>query len=129
MIKKLFYCLLFILIIITSLFLWSFIEIPYKETSIIGDYRSNKYNPNNDLIRYIIFISIPILFFIILKSFKFKENINYFNDKFKDNDKPKFQSNHYLNLLFFLFAYLSRLSFYRSIFHFIKLIFSMKASK
>ena len=104
MIKKLFYCLLFILIIITSLFLWSFIEIPYKETSIIGDYRSNKYNPNNDLIRYIIFISIPILFFIILKSFKFKENINYFNDKFKDNDKPKFQSNHYLNLLFFSFC-------------------------
>ena len=80
MIKKLFYCLLFILIIIASLFLWSFIEIPYKETSIIGDYRSNKYNPNNDLIRYIIFISIPILFFIITKSFKFKEIIYYFNE-------------------------------------------------
>ena len=104
MIKKLFYCLLFILIIVASLFLWSFIEIPYKETSIIGDYRANKYNPNNDLIRYIIFISIPILFFIITKSFKFKENIYYFNEKFKDNDKSKFQSNHYLNLLFFSFC-------------------------
>ena len=47
MIKKLFYCLLFILIIIASLSLWPFIEIPYKETSIIGDYSANKYNPNN----------------------------------------------------------------------------------
>ena len=67
MIKKLFYCLLFILIIIASLSLWPFIEIPYKETSIIGDYSANKYNPNNDLIRYIIFISIPVLFFFINK--------------------------------------------------------------
>tara|TARA_B100000579_G_scaffold51736_1_gene35967 strand:+ start:3257 stop:5104 length:1848 start_codon:yes stop_codon:yes gene_type:complete len=108
MIKKLFYCSLFILIIIASLFLWPFVEIPFKETSIIGDYSANKYNPNNDLIRYIIFISIPVLFFILTKSYKFKENIYYFNDKFKNNDEIKLQSNHYLNLLFFfLFVFVT----------------------
>ena len=97
MIKKLFYFLSFILIIILSLFLWPFVAIPFKETSIIGDYSVNKYNPNNDLIRYIIFIFIPVLFFILTKSYKFKENIYYFNDKFKNNDEIKLQSNQYLN--------------------------------
>ena len=78
MIKKLIYYSSFILLIFLSALIWPIIEIPYVETTIIGEYQSQKYNSNNDLIRYLVFIIIPVAFFIIIKFFNFRENINYF---------------------------------------------------
>ena len=59
--------------IIASIFfctiIWDHITLSYSNPhEIIGEYSKNSYNSFNDTLRYIIFISIPVLFFFIICS-------------------------------------------------------------
>ena len=79
---------LFINIIISfclSFFLWDYIEFDYVDNGIIGIYSEKKFNPLNDIFRYILFIFIPVFFFIITKFYfdkKFLLKIkNFFSQK------------------------------------------------
>ena len=56
------YILLSISIFLTTI-VWDKIYIPYNELNIIGEYSEEKYHSLNDLLRYFIFISIPITIF------------------------------------------------------------------
>lgn len=56
------YVLLSICIFITTIS-WDKIYIPYNELNIIGEYSEKKFHSLNDLLRYLIFISIPITIF------------------------------------------------------------------
>ena len=63
--KYLPYILLIVSIIICT-FLWDKIKIPYDENNLIqGEYFFKKYNPNNEIIRFLIFIFISLGIFLI----------------------------------------------------------------
>ena len=85
-------------------FLWSKINIPFPENiSIKGEYFYKKHHQLNDILRFIIFITIPlfisIFFFWRLKIFNFK-NIFLIIKK----NKIKEKSNYTKKFLFFLTA-------------------------
>ena len=77
------YGLLFICIFVTTIS-WDKIYIPYNELNIIGEYSEKKFHSLNDLLRYLIFISLPITIFFSQVFFdkNKKENlIKNINDK------------------------------------------------
>ena len=83
--------------IIISTFLWDKILLPYDiQNKIYGEYSINEYNPNNDTIRFIFFVSFPLLIFLISYLTFHKEKVfslNYilFNKSdIKKNNKTNF---------------------------------------
>ena len=63
--------------IFLSAFLWKFISIPYVDTDIVGEYAKNNFNPKNDIIRYLSFITLPVTIFFLLKLSVNKKNIYF----------------------------------------------------
>ena len=60
--------------IFISTFLWEKIILPYDEQNqIYGEYSVNLYNPNNDTLRFIFFVSFPLITFLISYLIFFKE--------------------------------------------------------
>ena len=58
--KKFYPYLLFITFLIVCTFAWDKIKIPYDESNLIqGEFFSKKYNPINEILRFLIFIFIP----------------------------------------------------------------------
>ena len=78
-----------ILSVFLSKFFWGWIDIDYtKEFEIPGEYSKHKYNPINESIRYVTFISIPLIVYLVcIKIFKgheikqIKEIFYYDNSK------------------------------------------------
>jgi hypothetical protein len=101
-----------ILSLILGYFVWGLIELEYKEVGIIGFYSINKFNANNDIIRYFIFVSLPILVFLIL-NFLFRKNASTHFLSFFKSSKTKFNffDNKILNYLFILFFVIIILDF------------------
>jgi hypothetical protein len=101
-----------ILSLILGYFVWDLIELEYKEVGIIGFYSINKFNANNDIIRYFIFVSLPILVFLIL-NFLFRKNASTHFLSFFKSSKTKFNffDNKILNYLFILFFVIIILDF------------------
>ena len=46
-------------------YFWNKIFVPFDNSDIIGAYTNNKYHSLNDLVRYLFFISIPVLSWIV----------------------------------------------------------------
>ena len=93
-------------------FLWKLIKLPFLNTDIIGYYSINKINPLNDTLGYLIFITIPILFYFTWKIFLEKKKISIFfsNVKFK-NENLSINKDIYLSFSFFIiFIFLEFLS-------------------
>ena len=69
-----------------SKILWTIINLPFDNSiNIIGDYYLNKYNPINDTLKYIIFITIPIVsYYCCIKIFLKKYLEKDFNFIFVD---------------------------------------------
>ena len=105
----------FISLIIFALF-WDQIKLPYDENnSIIGQYSANKYNPANEILRFVCFVIIPIIIYLIsyLKYEKFsfslnKDSQNYFLEDKKL--KKEIKKNH-LSFYFFFFIILIFIEF------------------
>lgn len=47
--------------------LWDYIEFEYVDKGIIGIYSEKKFNPFNDIVRYIVFVLIPVISFFLTK--------------------------------------------------------------
>ena len=63
--KHLPYILLVVSVIFCAFF-WDKIRLPYDESNLIqGEYFFKKYNPNNEILRFLIFIFIPLGIFLI----------------------------------------------------------------
>ena len=64
-----------ILSVCLAKFFWGWIDIGYvKEFEIPGEYSKFKYNPINETIRYVTFISLPLIVYLIcIKIFRGKE--------------------------------------------------------
>ena len=64
--KKFYPYLLFIIFLIGCIFFWDKIKIPYDESNLIqGEFFSKKNNPINEILRFLIFIFIPLLIFLV----------------------------------------------------------------
>lgn len=105
------YILLSICIFLTTI-TWNKIYIPYNELNIIGEYSKKKFHSLNDLLRYIIFISIPITIFFSQVFFDKNKKENLFkniNDKSYFSFKPNGFTLFFAILIFFiiLFEFLS----------------------
>ena len=120
---------LLFIVLILSIFLckiiWPLIELPFLETDIIGEYSLKKVNSMNDIVRYFVFISFPILIFIFLKIKLYNLKPLYILNNFKTNFE-KFEKIE--NIYFFLFLFLLYLivEFFSLDFPFIKLTFITK---
>ncbi len=69
----LFFCITF------STFIWDFIQIPYNEkNTIYGEFLTKKYHPINELLRFLTFVIIPLIVFLLLL---IKQN-NFYNLKY-----------------------------------------------
>ncbi len=97
----LFFCIVF------STLIWDFIRIPYDEQNrIYGEFFAKKYNPINEILRFIIFVFFPLIVFLLLLikeknfySLDFKRN-NFFLPKTKISSSDK--SNLSLSVVFFV---------------------------
>ena len=46
--------------------LWDYISLSYDETNTIkGEFYENKYNPNNEILRFLFFVGLPLLVYLI----------------------------------------------------------------
>ncbi len=90
-------------------YIWDKIEIPFPDVDIIGTYSKNNHNSLNEILRYLIFISLPVLSWLVTFLILNKKKINKFIYNFRNtdfiNDKPNL--NLYLSfflIFFFLFV-------------------------
>ena len=76
--------------LICSVFLgtltWKLISLPYLDPEILGFYSINNHNAVNDILRYLLFVSYPILTYLIFKFFYQKKNF-YFKSLFNNEVK------------------------------------------
>ena len=111
MIKNVFYTLLIFLVIILSLYNWDLVSLTYEETTIIGEYFNNKYNHKNDLLRYLVFVSLPLLSYILIKSLNFSHNYQVLKNRILDRDIKFINTNYFLDILTIFFLLLTILEF------------------
>jgi len=97
-----------------SKFFWGWIDIGYtEEHEILGEYSKFKYNPINESIRYITFIFLPLIVYLIcIEVFRGKEIKKIKEIFFYDNSKTFYVTkNNLLFSYFFIFLILILLSF------------------
>lgn len=111
--KNILFYFIFIIIIYLSSFSWEYIKLPYTESSIIGEYSQNNYNSYNDLLRYLIFVLIPVIillsYLFITKQFSFSNIL----EKIELKNQKKFlnEENKSLYLLLIIFNFFLLLEF------------------
>ena len=68
---------LIVLSILFGTFIWEKITIPFHDNMIVGEYSDKKFNPVNDILRYLAFIFLPIFIFFSQVFFR-KQNFKNF---------------------------------------------------
>ena len=89
MFKNLLLIFFLFLTIIFSAFIWGKLDLPFNnEDQIIGFYSVKNVSHLNDILGYVLFITIPTIFFIIWLYFVEKKKINFFleNIRFKNDE-------------------------------------------
>jgi len=77
---------LIVLSILFGTFIWEKIIIPFNDNMIVGEYLDKKFNPANDILRYLAFIFLPIIIFfsqVFFRKQNFKNlilNLNNFSN-------------------------------------------------
>ena len=89
--KKIYFFFILVLSICLSVFSWNLINLPITDAQIVGNYSLKKVNPFNDIIRYLVFISIPISVYILWEIIVEKKKIKdfFFNIFLKNSKKIK----------------------------------------
>ena len=86
-----------LIFLISSVFLgtslWNLIILPYSDPEIFGFYSLSEYNAANDVLRYLLFISLPVFTYLIYKFFYLKK---YFYLNTSILNEPKLSSKIYL---------------------------------
>jgi len=103
-----------IIILITISLLWDHIKLPYNnENLLVGEHYFKKFNPQNDTIRFLLFISLPSITYLVSYFFINKNTYslsrrsnNYFLNKKESN------FHNPLNFYFLLFIILITLEFF-----------------
>ena len=71
--KKIYFFLILTLSISLSVFSWNSINLPSTNSEIIGNYYLNGVSSFNDVVRYVVFMAIPVIFYLSWK-FIFEKN-------------------------------------------------------
>ena len=83
-------------------YIWDKIKIPFPDIDIIGIYSNNNHHPMNDILRYLIFILLPFLSWLIIFLILNKKKINKLNYNFRNLETIDNKSSLSLFLAFFL---------------------------
>ena len=97
--------------VLISTLLWKFISFPFNDPETIGIYSLNNHDQKNDLSRYLLFVSLPIITFLFIKFFfqkKFTEKIKLF---FKSEDYNKMSINYSTLFIFLIISVFLLLNF------------------
>ena len=113
MIKKLFPLALSLMSLFLMSLMWEKIKLPYNfDNQILGEYYEKKFNPTNEVLRFIIFIGLPVCayFFSYLK---FNSNILSFNKNSQNFFLKKKNSykDDKLDIYFYYFIFLIFIEF------------------
>jgi hypothetical protein len=82
-------------------FAWDLISLDFQDVGIVGLYSQNEHNAKNDILRYITFVALPVLAFLILNFLYKKNSLNLFLNFFKfSTPKCNFLENKSLNYIF-----------------------------
>ena len=111
MIRNFFCTLLIFFIVILSLYNWDVINLTYEETTIISEYFDNKYNHKNDLLRYLVFISLPLISYFLVKSINISQNYQFLKSRILDKEIKFINTNNLLNILTIFFITFTILEF------------------
>ena len=60
---------LVVLSILFGTLIWEKITLPFNDNMIVGEYSDKKFNPTNDILRYLVFIFLPIIIFFFSNFF------------------------------------------------------------
>ena len=102
---NLIFSILALLSILFGVLIWEKITIPFNDNMIVGEYSDKKFNPINDILRYLVFISLPIIIFssqVFFKKQKFEKLVININN----NTLNKTKKNYSLVFIFFVFTLL-----------------------
>ena len=90
--------------ILISTYLWSYINFSISNIQELGrgDYIENNYNQSNEILRYLIFISLPLTTFLSLMIYFKKIRINDFFIQLKMSENIENKKNKLINYLKFL---------------------------
>ena len=110
--KNMYFFLFMALSLCLGTFFWKIINLPFLNNDIIGYYSINKINSLNDVLGYLVFIIIPILFYFIWQLIFEKNKLIYFfsNIKFKNENISLDKKIYIPFLLFIVFIILEFLS-------------------
>jgi len=92
-------------------YIWDKIEISFPDIDIIGIYSKNNHNSLNDILRYLTFISLPVLSWLVTFLILNKKKINKFIYNFRNTEFIDDKANSYLYLSFFLIFFFLLLDF------------------
>ena len=93
------------LVVLSILFgslIWEKITLPFNDRMIVGEYSDKKFNPTNDILRYLVFIFLPIIIFFSQIFFNKEKFTNLFLNL--NNDQTiKLNKNRSSLFIFFIF--------------------------
>ena len=95
--------LLITILIFFSSYIWNFINIPFRDDEILGEYSVNNHHSLNDSLRYLVFILIPITGYLFFKLLIEKKKINFSYLRHSNLEFSQSTSKIYIVNLFFIF--------------------------
>ena len=95
--------------VLIATFLWDQIILPYDfQNQIYGEYSLNQHNPSNDTVRFIFFVSLPLLVFLVSYLVFYKEKIFTLNYVlFNKNNINKNTNTNFIPLIILFIIILS----------------------
>ena len=94
-----------------SVFLWDKIFLPFKDPKIVGVYTQQEYHSLNDPIRYLVFISLPLLTWLIGYIYFYNNKFDKFFYNFKNSEIFLSKKNNFTNFTFVLIIFFLILEF------------------
>ena len=96
-----------------STFLWDKINLSYDiQNQIYGEYSVEQYNPNNETLRFLLFVSLPLFTFLTTYLIFNSQNTYSFNQViFSNSDHIKNKNNFYYNIFIIFFIIILILEF------------------
>ena len=95
-----------------SIYFWKELKLPYSQNGIIGNYSINNYNAINDPIKYLVFILLPTISFLLCKIYFEKKKFTNLLFFFRHNEHLKINENKNINILFYVILLLIFIQFF-----------------
>ena len=108
--NQIYLSILLIFSIFFSTFIWNYINLNITHIDIVGEYLNNQHNALNDPLRYIFFVFLPLIFYLLFKFFFEKKKIKLENIRIIDQQFQSSKYLYYLNFIIFFFLFLEFLS-------------------